>query len=97
MAPDNAIKCYFFGIVHTLKDKLMVVKTIISPELMQSDPKEHERFNELVTYAQPNLVWGVQRIATLNNFNRNYLGIQSVVDLGPITNHILDASISEKG
>jgi len=28
----------------------------------------------------------------MNNWNRSFLGINNVVDLGPLTNHILDAT-----
>ena len=28
----------------------------------------------------------------MNNWNRSFLGIQNVVDLGMLTNHILDAT-----
>jgi hypothetical protein len=93
--PNNSEMCYFLGIVHTLKEKLMIVKTILNPEMLGSDEGEVQRFNNLVAYAQPDYSWSVQRLINLNNYNRCYLGVHNIVDTEPLVNHILDPSIAE--
>jgi len=74
----------------------MLVRTILNPELLGNEPEEMLRFNTLVAYAQPDVTWSVRRIINLNNYNRCYLGVNSIVDTEPLVNHMLDPSIAEK-
>jgi hypothetical protein len=80
------------GIVDTLKDSLLIIRTILSPELANSSPEEKERFERLVAYVQNDSKWSVTRLCTMNNYNRTYLGIQNSMEMSGMTNQILDPS-----
>ena len=96
MVPQRAHKCYFIGVVHTIKEQLLVVKTVLDQETMLATPGESDRLQSLVAFAQPNQEWGVQRLVSLNNYNRGVLGIHNVVELGEMTNCLLDPGICGK-
>ena len=64
--------------------------------MLQDDPNEIERFNNLVAYAQPEQIWNVKRLINMGAYNRSYVGIQNIVDIEPLTNHVLDSSLGEK-
>lgn len=91
-AGADAKHCYFLGIVHTLKEGLLIIRTVLSPELAGTSLEETKRFNLLVAQAQQDSVWTVNRLCTLNNYNRTYLGTQNSMEMGHMTNQILDPS-----
>lgn len=41
-------QCYFIGVCHTVKEQLLIVKTVISPELASGNPVETTRINNLI-------------------------------------------------
>ena len=82
--------CYFFGIVHALKESLLVVKAVIDKDLALQFPEEEKRVRKLVSYAQPDNPWHVTRICTLNNFNKKLKAINNVPEIGFMTNLVLD-------
>ena len=77
------------GVVHTLKENLVIIRTVLNQDSQSKGLDELQRFNELVGYAQPNTPWTVERLITLNNYNRSFLGIQSAPELGELTNYVL--------
>ena len=83
------------GIVATLKDSLLIIRTILSPELANSSPEQKERFETLVGYVQNDSKWSVTRLCTMNNYNRTYLGIQNSMEMSGMTNQILDPSFKQ--
>mmetsp|Transcript_6777 Transcript_6777/g.11388 ORF Transcript_6777/g.11388 Transcript_6777/m.11388 type:complete len:163 (-) Transcript_6777:1651-2139(-) len=91
--PEVKKRSYFFGIVHTLKENLIVIKTVLDQAKAMKVKAEEKRLKGLVEYAQPNSLWSVERMATTQNWQRQYLSFWSVTDLGFIQNHFLDASM----
>ena len=89
---SDAQSCYFLGVVHTLKEGLLIIRTVLSPELATKSPEEADRFNLLVARAQQDSIWSVNRLCTLNNFNRTYIGTQNSMEMGQMTNQLLDPS-----
>ena len=89
---SDAVSCYFLGVVHTLKEGLLIIRTVLSPELAAKSPEEANRFNLLVARAQQDSIWSVSRLCTLNNYNRTFIGIQNSMEMGQMTNQILDPS-----
>ena len=87
--------CYFFGIVHTLKENLLIVKAVIDREQALQYPEEKERITQLVQYAQEDNPFLVTRICTLNNFNKILIAINNVPEIGFMTNLVLDPTNCE--
>ena len=61
-------------------------KAFIKVNVYQSDP--------VGDHATLDSEWAVQRLLSLNTAGRSLLGIHSIVDLGFLTNHVLDPSLS---
>ena len=87
---------YFFGVVHTLKEDLLIIRTVLDQQRAATDELQSKRIQGLVTMAQPNSTWKIERLGITNNAQRNYLASWSLADLGFLTNHMLDPSLALK-
>lgn len=51
--PVKKSTCYFLGIIHTLKEKLLIIKSVIDPERARNDKNELNRYRQLEENAEP--------------------------------------------
>lgn len=51
--PTKKTTCYFLGIIHTLKEKLLIIKSIVDPERVKNDKYELNRYIQLEDNSEP--------------------------------------------
>jgi len=92
-----ANECFFIGIVDSLKEDVAIIKTVLDKKRSVTMKDEAQRFNNLVKRAQDSSEWQVKRLISLNSYNRQYLALNGVSDLGGLQEFFLDpCSSSEK-